>query len=221
MSRSLCARRRSLVRRCPARPSARCRATASVAESTTSTDRPLKPCPAPRRSSAQAVSRPVLHRGGWRRCSSDLSDSCLPAVVAPQLPEVAWRRLFVPVGPVVVVDLSISAAISTWPPQGVCTNRNTSEPTVWRRFRQRPPARHLRPAVQGRRALPCLSGKRRRTRREFAAEHKALLDAALNHEADLQVALFEAHIDRTRASLVDQYSSATDVDTTNGANQTR
>lgn len=34
-------------------------------------------------------------------------------------------------------------------------------------------------------------------KRDVAAEHKALLDAALAHDADLAVSLFEAHVDRT------------------------
>lgn len=37
--------------------------------------------------------------------------------------------------------------------------------------------------------------------RDVAGEHKALLDAALAHDADLAVTLFEAHLDRTRAIL--------------------
>jgi DNA-binding GntR family transcriptional regulator len=39
-------------------------------------------------------------------------------------------------------------------------------------------------------------------RRDVAAEHKALLDAALAHRADEAVALFEAHVDRTQAILL-------------------
>jgi len=38
--------------------------------------------------------------------------------------------------------------------------------------------------------------------RNIAAEHRALLDAALAHEADLAGALFEAHVDRTAAILL-------------------
>ena len=41
----------------------------------------------------------------------------------------------------------------------------------------------------------------REINRDVAGEHKALLDAALAHDADLLVALFEAHIDRTKAIL--------------------
>jgi DNA-binding GntR family transcriptional regulator len=36
-----------------------------------------------------------------------------------------------------------------------------------------------------------------------AGEHKSLMDAALAHDADLAVTLFEAHIDRTRSILVE------------------
>lgn len=43
----------------------------------------------------------------------------------------------------------------------------------------------------------------REINRDVAGEHKGLLDAALAHDADLAVALFEAHIDRTKAILAD------------------
>ncbi|MFD0635867.1 FCD domain-containing protein [Catenulispora yoronensis] len=43
----------------------------------------------------------------------------------------------------------------------------------------------------------------RETHRDVAGEHKGLLDAALAHEADHGVALFEAHVDRTQAILAD------------------
>jgi DNA-binding GntR family transcriptional regulator len=39
--------------------------------------------------------------------------------------------------------------------------------------------------------------------RDVAAEHRALMDAALSHDADLAVRLFEEHVDRTRAILLD------------------
>lgn len=40
-------------------------------------------------------------------------------------------------------------------------------------------------------------------KRDVAGEHQALLDAALAHDADLAVALFEAHVDRTKAILAE------------------
>jgi DNA-binding GntR family transcriptional regulator len=40
-------------------------------------------------------------------------------------------------------------------------------------------------------------------RRDVAAEHKALMEAALAHNADLAVRLFEDHVDRTAAILTD------------------
>ena len=43
----------------------------------------------------------------------------------------------------------------------------------------------------------------REINRDVAGEHKGLLDAALGHNADLAVALFEAHVDRTQAILGD------------------
>jgi DNA-binding GntR family transcriptional regulator len=43
----------------------------------------------------------------------------------------------------------------------------------------------------------------REVHRDVAGEHKSLLDAALAHDADRAVALFEAHIDRTQAILTD------------------
>jgi DNA-binding GntR family transcriptional regulator len=39
--------------------------------------------------------------------------------------------------------------------------------------------------------------------RDVAAEHRALMEAALSHDADLAVRLFEEHVDRTRAILLD------------------
>ncbi|GAB2456625.1 GntR family transcriptional regulator [Jatrophihabitans fulvus] len=39
--------------------------------------------------------------------------------------------------------------------------------------------------------------------RDVAAEHRGLLDAALAHDAPLAVELFEAHVDRTAAILLD------------------
>jgi len=40
-------------------------------------------------------------------------------------------------------------------------------------------------------------------KRDVAGEHRALLDAALAHDADLAVELFEAHVDRTASILLD------------------
>jgi DNA-binding GntR family transcriptional regulator len=39
--------------------------------------------------------------------------------------------------------------------------------------------------------------------RDVEAEHRALMQAALSHDADLAVRLFEEHVDRTRAILLD------------------
>lgn len=47
------------------------------------------------------------------------------------------------------------------------------------------------------------SGNAGHSSRDVAAEHKALLDAALAHEAERAVALFEAHVDRTAEILLD------------------
>jgi DNA-binding GntR family transcriptional regulator len=41
------------------------------------------------------------------------------------------------------------------------------------------------------------------SKRDVAGEHKALLDAALAHDTDRAVVLFELHIDRTQAILTD------------------
>ena len=41
------------------------------------------------------------------------------------------------------------------------------------------------------------------TRRDVAGEHKALLDAAVGHDADGAVALLDAHLDRTQAMITD------------------
>jgi DNA-binding GntR family transcriptional regulator len=40
-------------------------------------------------------------------------------------------------------------------------------------------------------------------KRDVAAEHRAILDAALDHDANLAVALFEAHVERTAAIVLD------------------
>jgi len=40
-------------------------------------------------------------------------------------------------------------------------------------------------------------------KRDVAGEHRALLDAALAHDADLAAELFEAHVDRTASILLD------------------
>ncbi len=45
------------------------------------------------------------------------------------------------------------------------------------------------------------SGGRGEVKRDIAGEHRALLEAALDHDVDLAVELFEAHVDRT-ATLV-------------------
>ena len=47
------------------------------------------------------------------------------------------------------------------------------------------------------------SGGAEGAQRNVAAEHRALLGAALDHDADGAVALFEAHIERTAAILID------------------
>ena len=47
------------------------------------------------------------------------------------------------------------------------------------------------------------AGGGRNARRDVAAEHRALMDAALAHDADLAVRLFEDHVDRTAAILTD------------------
>lgn len=50
----------------------------------------------------------------------------------------------------------------------------------------------------------------REVHRDVAGEHKALLDAALAHDADNAVTLFEAHVDRTRRIVLDtHFASAT------------
>src|ERR1700759_651689 len=41
-------------------------------------------------------------------------------------------------------------------------------------------------------------------RRDVATEHRQLMEAALAHDADLAVRLFEAHVDRTATILMDQ-----------------
>lgn len=51
----------------------------------------------------------------------------------------------------------------------------------------------------------------REINRDVAGEHKALLDAALAHDADLAVTLFEAHVDRTKAILADAPSTQLDA----------
>ena len=45
-----------------------------------------------------------------------------------------------------------------------------------------------------------LGGERHR---DVAGEHRALLEAALVHEADRAVTMFEAHIERTQALVID------------------
>jgi DNA-binding GntR family transcriptional regulator len=52
------------------------------------------------------------------------------------------------------------------------------------------------------------SGKGGDAHRDVAAEHKAILDAALAHDADRAVQLFEAHVDRTAAILLDLETDA-------------
>lgn len=44
-------------------------------------------------------------------------------------------------------------------------------------------------------------------RRDVAAEHRSLMEAALAHDADLAVQLFEDHVDRTAAILIDNGSA--------------
>src|ERR1700749_2598929 len=48
------------------------------------------------------------------------------------------------------------------------------------------------------------SGGRSPVRRDIATEHRQLMEAALAHDADLAVALFEAHGDRTATLPMDQ-----------------
>jgi DNA-binding GntR family transcriptional regulator len=47
------------------------------------------------------------------------------------------------------------------------------------------------------------SGRNHEIKRDVAAEHRALLDAAMEHDANLAVALFEAHVERTAAIVLD------------------
>lgn len=47
------------------------------------------------------------------------------------------------------------------------------------------------------------SGGGGEVQRDVASEHRSLLEAALAHDADLVVELFEAHVDRTAAILLD------------------
>ncbi len=46
------------------------------------------------------------------------------------------------------------------------------------------------------------SGGVKEVRRDIAGEHRALMEAALDHDADLAVELFEAHVDRTAQILL-------------------
>jgi len=48
----------------------------------------------------------------------------------------------------------------------------------------------------------------REVHRDVAGEHKDLLEAALAHDADRAVTLFEAHLDRTQALVIDFGSTA-------------
>jgi DNA-binding GntR family transcriptional regulator len=48
----------------------------------------------------------------------------------------------------------------------------------------------------------------REVHRDIAGEHKMLLDAALAHDPDRAVLLFEAHFERTQAILTDSYLNA-------------
>lgn len=47
------------------------------------------------------------------------------------------------------------------------------------------------------------SGDRGETKRDVVGEHRELMEAALAHDADRAVRLFEEHVDRTRAILLD------------------
>jgi DNA-binding GntR family transcriptional regulator len=49
---------------------------------------------------------------------------------------------------------------------------------------------------------------RQPVRRDIATEHRQLMEAALAHDADLAVQLFEAHVDRTAAILMDHADPA-------------
>ncbi len=51
----------------------------------------------------------------------------------------------------------------------------------------------------------------RETHRDVAGEHKALLEAALAHDSDRTVELFEAHVDRTQAIVMDSRFTPTAV----------
>ena len=46
-------------------------------------------------------------------------------------------------------------------------------------------------------------------KRDIATEHRELMEAALAHDVDLAVELFEAHVDRTAAILLDPRSTGT------------
>ena len=56
----------------------------------------------------------------------------------------------------------------------------------------------------------------REINRDVAGEHKSLLDAALAHDADLAVSLFEAHVDRTKAILEEASGPRVSVERSSG-----
>jgi len=49
---------------------------------------------------------------------------------------------------------------------------------------------------------------RQPVKRDIATEHRELMEAALAHDADRAVRLFEAHVDRTAAILMDLHAGA-------------
>jgi DNA-binding GntR family transcriptional regulator len=49
------------------------------------------------------------------------------------------------------------------------------------------------------------------TRRDIATEHRQLMEAALAHDADLAVRLFEAHVDRTATIVIDRAAQASET----------
>ncbi len=57
----------------------------------------------------------------------------------------------------------------------------------------------------------------REINRDVAGEHRGLLDAALAHDADLAVSLFEAHLDRTKAILAQGSNAVTKAEGTDDA----
>jgi DNA-binding GntR family transcriptional regulator len=48
-------------------------------------------------------------------------------------------------------------------------------------------------------------------RRDIATEHRQLMEAALAHDAELAVQLFEAHVDRTATIVIDRAAQASET----------